>query len=314
MIKDTPQGDLAGGRSEATHLLSFDVEEYFHVEAAAARVAPRQWGSFQTRLREPLERILQALADHQTRATFFVLGWVAQRQGPLIRRLSQLGHEIASHGQSHQMITRQSPAQFRQDLLDSRHLLQDLTGQPVIGYRAPTFSVMHRTAWALDVLAGAGFRYDSSIFPVRHDRYGVADAPTGPHRAVGPEQGSILEIPPLTRRLAGTNWPLGGGGYLRLLPIKVIASALNHAARLGTAGMIYLHPWELDPGQPLLPMGKLARWRHRVNLHTTQQKLAYLLGKFRFSDVRSQLASLDVPDLVSHRYGLTESPVAGRRG
>jgi polysaccharide deacetylase family protein (PEP-CTERM system associated) len=288
---------------DTVHLLSFDVEEYFQAEAASACVKREQWDSLPGRLGSPVGRILEMLAARGASATFFVLGWVAKRDPGLVRRICDAGHEIASHGMQHWMINRLSPEEFRADVRDSRSLLEDLAGRPVAGYRAPTFSVTHRTAWAIDVLADAGFLYDSSVFPVRHDRYGVPDAPRSIHRALGPAGGSLVEIPPLTARLAGMNWPVGGGGYLRLLPIGVLGRSLKAAERRGERGMIYLHPWELDPGQPVLEMGRLACWRHRVGLARTEAKLDWLLARFRFTGVRDCPGILTDPAMPTYRYG-----------
>jgi polysaccharide deacetylase family protein (PEP-CTERM system associated) len=302
-------------RPPRRHLLSFDVEEYFQVEAAAARVPRDRWPSFEKRLAPALERILTLLADRGAGATFFVVGWVARHEPELVRRIAAAGHEIASHGMDHRMLTRLSPETFREGLRESRRLLEDLAAGPVVGYRAPTFSITRRTAWALDVLAEEGFAYDSSIFPVRHDRYGVEDAPAAPHVAHGPGGGSLLEVPPLTLRLAGRNWPVGGGGYLRLLPVQLLGHALRRAAREGRPGTLYLHPWEFDPDQPVLPMTPFGRWRHRVNLRRTGVKLRWLLSRFRFGPIGDA-----VPDLrdgaPAHAYapsaegGTAEQPTA----
>jgi polysaccharide deacetylase family protein (PEP-CTERM system associated) len=267
-------------------MLSFDVEEYFQVEAAASAVSRDEWETLPRRLPASVDFILEMLAARRTTATFFILAWVAERDRQLVRRIAEAGHEIASHGTDHRMIGRLSRAEFSRGLADSRRILEDIAGRPVLGYRAPTFSVTHDTAWAIDVLAEAGYAYDSSVFPVRHDRYGVPDAPRFAHRAVGPGGRGVLEIPPATLRLAGRNWPAGGGGYLRLLPVRIVAAALRSAARRGHQGMIYLHPWEFDPGQPVLPMGRVGTWRHRVNLAKTAGKLAWLLDGFSFTSVR----------------------------
>jgi len=285
------------------HVLSFDVEEYFHVEAAAARVKRHEWESWPRRLAPVVDRLLEMLAEHRTSATFFVLGWVARQDRGLVRGIAAAGHEIASHGMEHRMIGRLTPDEFRRDLRESRDLLADLAGRPVVGYRAPTFSITHRTAWALDVLAEEGFQYDSSVFPIRHDRYGVPDAPTSAHMAVGPGGRRLLELPPLTLRLAGMNWPVGGGGYLRLLPVWVVSRALEAWQRQGRQGMIYLHPWELDPGQPVLPMDRLSRWRHRNGLAATESKLRRLLGRFRFTDVARSLGTLRASAREAYAYG-----------
>ena len=304
MTPPQEHAEALSGSGDMVHLLSFDVEEYFQVEAAARSGVRREdWQGFATRLSPSVDRVLQALADHQASATFFVLGWVAQHEPAVVRRIADAGHEIASHGMEHRMLQHLTPDQFRRELLDSRRMLEDLSGRPVIGYRAPTFSITHETAWALDVLAETGYRYDSSVFPIHHDRYGVPDAPRGIHRAVGPAGGGLLEIPPLTLRFAGTNWPVGGGGYLRLLPVRVVGRALKTAARQGRRGMIYLHPWELDPGQPVLPMPRLTRFRHRVGLRKTEAKLGWLLGRFRFANVSRCLDSLLDRPQETHVYG-----------
>ena len=288
---------------EAVHLLSFDVEEYFQVEAAAATVPRRHWGCYEKRLEPVVGRILRLLAEQGASATFFVLGWVARNEGAVVARIADAGHEIASHGMDHRMIQYLTPAQLRRQLCDSRKLLEDIAARPVAGYRAPTFSITRRTAWALDVLAEAGFIYDSSVFPIRHDRYGVPGAPAFAHRAVGPGGGSLLEIPPLTVRVGGANLPFGGGGYFRLLPVSASARALRIAQRAGRCGMLYLHPWEFDPDQPILPMSRLARWRHRVGLGRSEAKLRRLLRQFRFTDVRTQLGRLREQAGQSYLYG-----------
>ena len=288
----TDRDETSRTAAAVKHLLSFDVEEYFQVEAASKGVPSDQWDHYPRRLGPVVDCILELLVERGITATFFVLGWVAQQEPETVRRIADAGHEIASHGMTHDMIGRLSPEQFRGELAESRQLLEDLSGSPVLGYRAPTFSITRDTAWALDVLAELGFLYDSSVFPIRHDRYGVPDAPRFAHRAVGPDGGNILEIPPLTLRLFGSNLPAGGGGYLRLFPVRLVATALKAAARRGERGMIYLHPWELDPGQPMLPMGRLSRWRHRVGLGRTQSKLRWLLSRFNFTSVRDHFEAL----------------------
>lgn len=289
------------------HILTFDVEEYFQVQAAAdGGTRPEQWDSFEKRLAPCVERVLRLLSDNGASTTFFVLGWVARNERGVVRMIVEAGQEIASHGMTHAMLGRLTPEQFRCELLDSRHLLEDISGRPVVGFRAPTFSITHKTAWAIDVLAETGYQYDSSVFPVRHDRYGVPGAPRFVHRAVGPGGGEILEIPPLTLRMMGTNWPVGGGGYLRLLPVRLVASALKAAQKLGRSGMIYLHPWELDPDQPILPMSRFARRRHRVNLNRTEQKLRRLMRDFRFLGVSQSMHTLEADATQTYSYGSPE--------
>lgn len=312
----TGAGDSAA--AEATrpvHMLSFDVEEYFQVEAAArGGMKPEHWDSCPRRAGPCVDLILQLLADHNASATFFILGWMARNEPEVVRAIADAGHEIASHGMSHAMLHHLTPEAFGAELRDSRKLLEDLVAGPVGGYRAPTFSITRRpngkagnTAWAIDVLAEAGYQYDSSVFPVRHDRYGWLGAPRHVHHAVGPGGGRIVEIPPTTLRTLGMTLPVGGGGYLRLLPVAVVRLALNRAARDGSAGMIYLHPWEFDPDQPVTPMGRLTRWRHRVNLHKTQAKLASLMRRYSFCSASQYLASHDTSALDEFLYEQTAS-------
>ena len=284
------------------HILSFDVEEHFQVQAAAeGGVRVEEWSDYPCRLAVPIERILSLLAEHETTATFFVLGWVAEHEPQIVRQIAAAGHEIASHGMNHRMLGEMTPEEFRADLADSRKLLEDASGQGIIGYRAPTFSITRETAWALDILAAEGFGYDSSIFPVRHDRYGIPGAPRWMHRAAGPGGGDVVEIPPLTARWLGMNVPVGGGGYLRLLPSGVVRRAIGRADRAGRSAMIYLHPWEFDPDQPVLPMSRSNRFRHRVNLSRTEAKLRGLLGRFEFTSAGQ--AVQDSGDLPQVSYG-----------
>ena len=304
MTIESSSADRAANPAGWSHLLSIDVEEYFQVESAhQAGVRPADWEAFAGRAAACVDRIVGLLQEHQASATFFVLGWLARRDGRMVRRIAEAGYEVASHGMSHAMLDRLTPEEFRRELDDSRKLLEDLSGRPVRGYRAPTFSITHRTAWALDVLAEAGYAYDSSIFPVRHDRYGVPEAPTTAHQAQGPGGGRVLEIPPTTLRLLGHNFPVGGGGYLRLLPVRLLGHALSSLQRRGRPGMIYLHPWELDPGQPLLDMGRLGTWRHRVGLGRTEAKLRWLLRRFPFHGVLDQWEALSASATSSFVYG-----------
>jgi len=285
------------------HILSFDVEEYFQVEAAAKSISHAQWNSLERRLQPAVELILQLLNEYNASATFFVLGWVARHESKVVNMIADAGHEIASHGMRHTMLEKLTPQQFRAELEDTRKMLEDISGQPVIGFRAPTFSITHRTAWAIDILSEMGYEYDSSIFPICHDRYGVPDAPGYVHYAIGPSGGKLLEIPPLTVRLLRRNLPVGGGGYLRILPVRLVIAALNSAEKNGQCGMIYLHPWEFDDAQPVLPMSRLSQWRHRVNLKRTEGKLRKLLEHFKFVSASCLLNTLKVGTGTYH-YGV----------
>jgi polysaccharide deacetylase family protein (PEP-CTERM system associated) len=275
--------------------LTFDVEEYFHAEAFGGVVRREEWPSLESRVVTATDRLLELLSETAVSATFFVLGWVAERHPALVRAIQTQGHEVACHGYNHQMLTRLSRSELADDLQRAKTSIEDAAGTAMIGYRAPTFSMVRATLWSLEALAEAGFRYDSSIFPIVHDRYGIRDAARFPHRlAAGPGR-EIAEFPLST--IAGLGWrfPVAGGGYFRLLPYAVTKWALRHLNRSeGQPGIVYLHPWELDPGQPRMPVGRLTHLRHSVNTRTTESKLRRLLREFRFAPVRDVLTSTGV--------------------
>lgn len=275
--------------------LTFDVEEYFHAEAFAAVVRPDDWPLLESRVVASTERLLDLLAGPRVTATFFVLGWVAERHPGLVGSIAAAGHEVACHGYGHQMITRLSRSEFAEDIRRGKAAVEDAAGTAVIGYRAPTFSVVRETLWSLEVLVEAGFRYDSSIFPIVHDRYGIPDAPRFPHRLAVGAGAELGEFPLST--VAGRGWrlPVAGGGYFRLLPYAITRRALRHLnEREGQPAVVYLHPWELDPGQPRLPVSGLTQFRHSVNTASTESKLRRLLVDFRFGPVRDVLAGSGV--------------------
>lgn len=275
--------------------LTFDVEEYFHAEAFSSVVRPQEWPSLESRVVGATERLLDLLDETGTSATFFVLGWVAERHGGLVRAIQTRGHEIASHGYGHQMITRLNRAQFAEDVRRGKAAVEDVTGTAVIGYRAPTFSVVRGTLWSLEVLAEAGFRYDSSIFPIVHDRYGIPDAARFPHRVAAGPGVEIGEFPLSTIAWLGWRFPVAGGGYFRLLPYAFTHRAVRHLnEREGQPAIVYLHPWEIDPAQPRVPVGWVTRFRHSVNTQTTESKIHHLLRDFRFAPVRDVLTEAGV--------------------
>ncbi|HEX7009135.1 MAG TPA: XrtA system polysaccharide deacetylase [Phycisphaeraceae bacterium] len=258
--------------------LTIDVEEYYHIEAAHGRVQRDDWPRWPSRVEVGMDRLLELLDRLGRRATFFFLGHVAQQHPHLAKRCAAAGHEVASHGSMHDRLHRLNPASFREDLLASKHLLEDQTGQAVVGYRAPTWSITRQTAWALDVLAEAGFRYDASIFPVRHPWYGVPDAPYQPFRAQSaPGRPAVLELPPLVWRVAGRSWPAAGGGYFRLLPLGLMRRGLMQAQREGRPAILYFHPWEFDPDLPRLPLGVLGCLRTYSGLGRSLSRLERLL-------------------------------------
>ncbi|QEG26616.1 Peptidoglycan-N-acetylglucosamine deacetylase [Gemmata obscuriglobus] len=269
----------------AANVASFDIEEHFRIEAAVGLNCPAELrADYATRMEAATRRLLAQLAEAQVLATFFVVGEIARSHPGLVRDIHAAGHEVGSHSWDHRRVHRFTPASFRDDLRASKDALEQVTGAPVFGFRAPTFSVMRETGWAVDALADCGFVYDSSIFPVRHDRYGVPDAPRGPFVAQG-AAGEILELPPLTYRVGGVNLPVAGGGYFRLFPLAVMRAGLRQAARAAgpNVGMLYFHPWEFDPGQPRLPLKRLSRWRTYVGVDRTTARLASLLRAFPFT-------------------------------
>ncbi len=268
---------------EIINALTIDVEDYFHVSAFEQHIDRCQWDGWLCRVVPNTHRILRLLRRHQICATFFVLGWVAKHYPQLIRDIHDQGHEIGAHGFWHRRIYQQSPDEFREDLRQSRDVLQEIIGRPVVAYRAPSFSITARSSWAWEILAEEGFCYDSSVFPILHDRYGIPDANPAPHQVHTPS-GSIWEFPLPVVRFLRWNIPVGGGGYFRLYPLGLTRLLLNRLnRRLRRPFVCYVHPWELDPGQPRLRCGsRLSRWRHYVNLSSTESKLDALCRWFRF--------------------------------
>jgi polysaccharide deacetylase family protein (PEP-CTERM system associated) len=264
--------------------LTVDVEEHFHVEAFASCVARESWDGCASRVERNTDRVLEIFDRHNVRATFFVMGWVAERHAALVRRIAAAGHEIGCHSYAHQRIHRQPPEEFRADVRRARRLLEEHSGGKIACYRAPSFSIVRKTLWALDILAEEGFRIDSSIFPVRHDLYGIPDAKRFPHWGPTGAGTRIFEFPPSTIRRFGNNWGVGGGGWLRLFPYHFTRTALQSINnREGMPAMVYLHPWELDPAQPRIAAPLRSRVRHYTNLSRMQEKLERLLGDFRFA-------------------------------
>ena len=275
----------------SSHVLSIDVEDWFQVENHARAIPPDEWSHCELRVGDNVRRLLDLLSAADVRATFFVLGWVAERLPELVREVAQAGHEVASHGWSHAPIWNLSEAAFFDEVSRSRRLLEAISGQPVVGYRAPTCSITKSTLWALRLLSRAGYRYDSSIFPVRHDRYGIPDAPTGVHRR---EEG-IWEIPLSVVELRGGRLPVAGGGYFRLYPLWLTRWAVRRLERAARPAVVYLHPWEFDPGQPRVQgIGLLRSWRHHVGITRNAAKLVSLLREFSFAPARTVLEALGV--------------------
>jgi polysaccharide deacetylase family protein (PEP-CTERM system associated) len=273
--------------------LSVDVEDYFHVEAFAGQISPDIWTAFPSRVRPNCERILGLLERLGWRATFFVLGWVAEREPALIREIAKAGHELGCHSYAHGRVFSQPPEVFREDLRRARGIIEDVAGTRVLGYRAPTFSIVRRSLWAMEILAEEGFLYDSSIFPIRHDLYGYPEFPRFLQRIQLASGREILEVPMSTIRFAGANWPVAGGGYLRLLPMSYTHWATRRIhERDRQPVVVYFHPWELDVGQPRLKGSWKSRVRHYSGLSRMEGRLEALLGRGQFEPLESLVTRL----------------------
>jgi polysaccharide deacetylase family protein (PEP-CTERM system associated) len=268
--------------------LSFDVEDYFQVAALADAVDRSSWESMPRRVERNTDLLLEILASSNTRATFFFLGWIAEREPRLVRRVADAGHEVACHGYSHRLVYEQTPVEFREETLRSKALLEDQAQVPVLGYRAASYSITRSSMWALDMLIEAGFAYDSSIFPVHHDRYGIPEAPRAPH-LIQRDGGRLVEFPPSTAQLPGARLPVAGGGYFRIFPYGITRWAVRRVNAEGLPFIFYLHPWEVDPRQPRVQVGWLSRFRHYTNLDRCEARLRRLVGEFRFAPARDVL-------------------------
>jgi polysaccharide deacetylase family protein (PEP-CTERM system associated) len=283
------------------HLLSFDVEEYFHVETFREAVGAARWEGMESRVAESTRRLLDLVDEAGVEATFFVLGWVAERHPGLVREIAARGHEVASHGFGHDLAYALTPERFLDDVRRARELLCELSGQPVEGYRAPSFSITRRNPWALDALAEAGYRWDSSIFPVRHHRYGIPDFPGAPRRIAWADGRALDEYPMTFSDGPLGRLPVAGGGYFRLFPAWVLRRAWRKLDARGETCVFYLHPWELDPGQPRVRTGVIGTWRHYTGLGATAGRLREWLRAFRWTSFRRHRAEGGVPTAVLPR-------------
>lgn len=264
--------------NEITNALTIDVEDYFQVSAFASAIQRSDWDNMECRVERNVHRLLDLLADRETKATFFTLGWIAERYPALVRRIVSDGHELASHGYGHQRASDLSEAEFVNDVRSAKDILEDIGGVQIKGYRAPSFSIGDGNLWALDVLRDTGYEYSSSIYPVQHDHYGSPDAP----RFAYPVREGLVEIPPTTLRVLSRNLPSGGGGYFRLLPYPVSRWMLKQVnEKDARPAIFYCHPWEIDAAQPRVTgIGWKSRFRHYVNLDKTEQRLGRLLDDF----------------------------------
>jgi polysaccharide deacetylase family protein (PEP-CTERM system associated) len=270
-------------RRVVVNALTIDVEDYFQVWALAPYIPRAKWDEAPCRVERNVDLILHLLAEADVRATFFTLGWIAERFPRLVQRIAEAGHEVASHGYAHERATDLTPEAFFADILLAKSILEDLLGAEVKGYRAPNFSVDSASSWAHDCIANAGYRYSSSVYPVKHDHYGVPDASRFPYQS----RQNLLELPISTVRFLDRNWPAGGGGYFRLLPYSLSRWLIKQVNETdGKPAIFYFHPWELDPGQPRVPgIDAKTRFRHYVNLDQTEHRLRRLVADFHWDRV-----------------------------
>jgi polysaccharide deacetylase family protein (PEP-CTERM system associated) len=290
-MTSTPRRAASG---EIVNAMSVDVEDYFQVSAFERIVSRHAWESCESRVVGNTHRVLDLFDEAGIRATFFVLGWIAERFPALVRDIASRGHEVASHGYHHQLVYTQTPQQFREDVRAAKHVLEQITGDPVLGYRAPSFSIVESSLWALDVLLEEQYVYDASIFPIHHDRYGIPNAERHPH-VLRRGSGTIVEIPASTVRVGRVNLPIGGGGYFRLLPYGWTEWGMRRVNRSERQPVVfYIHPWELDPDQPRFAIGRATRFRHYTGLRSTAARLRRLVADFRFDSVAS-VQNLSVP-------------------
>jgi polysaccharide deacetylase family protein (PEP-CTERM system associated) len=277
---------------QPTHFFTVDVEEYFQVRALRSAVSRDEWLSRPSRVAKSIDDLLRCLDRHNVRGTFFLLGWIARYHPEIARSIADAGHEIASHGFWHEQVTALERAQFLDDVRSSKCEIEDVTGVPVLGYRAPSFSIIPGWEWAFDVLIEAGYRYDSSLFPIRRRGYGYPSALRTPHVIERP-CGTLVEFPLATTKILGYNLPAAGGGYLRQFPLAVIRRAFREATERGESATFYIHPWEIDPGQPRLAVSQLNRIRHYRGLDCALERIERLLEEFAFGRIDSYLPSME---------------------
>jgi polysaccharide deacetylase family protein (PEP-CTERM system associated) len=294
MPTETPLSSPAVSPPSVRHAMTVDVEDYYHVSAFAKVIAPQDWERWPSTVERNTQRLLDLFDETRIKATFFILGWVAERYPQLVREIHARGHELASHGYSHQLVYKQTPDVFRAETARSKQLLEDIAQTPIVGYRAASYSITRESLWAIDILIELGFQWDSSIFPVYHDRYGIPDSPTQPYR-IRSNGGDLLEFPLTTAKLLGYCMPAAGGGYFRLYPYALSRWLFNKATGDNkTPAIFYLHPWEIDELQPRVPGASLfSRFRHYNNLARCLPRLKKLLAEFPFGTVSDSLRSIE---------------------
>ena len=276
--------------------LTVDVEDYFQVSAFADNIEQHEWDKHPLRVENNTYKLLDLFDEYQVKATFFILGWVAERQRDLVLEIAKRGHEVACHGYSHQLVYNQTPEVFQQETVRAKSILEDIIQQPVLGYRAASYSITEKSLWALDILAESGFVYDSSIFPVRHDRYGMPDTPEHPYHLKTPAGHSIIEFPLSTAKILNYRLPVAGGGYFRLYPYWLSKVGLKQINRQQKPFIFYLHPWEVDPEQPRISASWFSRFRHYNNLDKCEPRLRNLMSDFQFTTTWNVLSDLGLND------------------
>ena len=278
------------------NVLTIDVEDYFHVSALSKTIHPKDWDTISPRVQTNIHQLLDLFDEKGVKATHFILGWVAERFPELVREIDSRGHEVASHGYSHQLVYEQSPSLFEKETRDSKNLLEDIIGKSVEGYRAASYSITRKSLWALDILAELGFKYDSSIFPITHDRYGISSAPKLPHVLETPNKSTLVEYPLSTFRFLGHSIPVAGGGYFRLYPYWLSKFFYSKTNKQAIPFVFYLHPWEIDPTQPRVKASLLSEFRHYNNLDKGYLRLSRLLTDFDFTTMYEKLNELRLFD------------------
>lgn len=283
-------------KTAVTHAMTVDVEDYFHVAAFNKVINPESWEQWPCRVEQNTHKLLELFSDHNIKITFFILGWVAERYPGLVKTIRAQGHEIASHGYSHQLIYRQTPDVFRAETAKSKQILEDLGQAPVIGYRAASYSITRNSLWALDILAELGFTWDSSIFPTRHDNYGIPGSPEEPYKIITSNGAVLTEFPLTTAKVLGQSIPAAGGGYFRQYPYALSRWLFERASNNQTKPQIfYLHPWEIDPDQPRVPNASwFSNFRHYTNLERCMPRLERMINDFQFGTISQSLGSIEI--------------------
>ena len=272
------------------HYFTVDVEEYFNFLGFERRVSRSTWDDLESRVEASVDQLLRDLADAGSRGTFFTLGWIAERHPDMVRRIAAEGHELASHGYSHRRVAELRPEEFRDEVRTTKHIIEDQVGRPVLGFRAPHFSLIPGCEWALDILVEEGYGYDSSLFPIRRPGYGYAEGERDPYWLDRPA-GRLAEVPPATLRIGGLNLPAAGGAWFRIFPYGLVRGALRECERREVPGTFYIHPWEIDPHQPVLDVPRFDRWKHYAGLKRARRRVQRLLEEFRFEPIAESLES-----------------------